>query len=273
MIGRTPSPSLLTRRIVLPTAILLALAVSLPQRTAEAIAQVAPPPAASAAPSADKATPPGKAAAAKADKGVRARIEIDTSDAADAANATDAAATDGNDPSGDHRGLVIEKDGKRVRVIGQDQDFENFGQFVHKAPALAGMVVAIVAIVFLSPVLIVALLVSYRMRKARMLNETMLKLAEMGVVPPGEVMQSLELGTSATALRQSAAAAPLLEQAQLLRKRAASSDLRKGVIMGTLGLGLTFYSMLDDGTWRWVSRAGLPPPTPCATSDGLGRGP
>jgi hypothetical protein len=30
-------------------------------------------------------------------------------------------------------------------------------------------------------------------------------------------------------------------------KRAAWSDLRKGVIMGGIGLGLTFYSMLADG--------------------------
>ena len=42
--------------------------------------------------------------------------------------------------------------------------------------------------------------------------------------------------------------APLYEQAKQVRKRAAWSDLRKGVLMLGVGLGLTFWSMLDDGT-------------------------
>ena len=33
-----------------------------------------------------------------------------------------------------------------------------------------------------------------------------------------------------------------------MRKRAAWSDLRKGIIMTAVGLGFTFYSMLDDGS-------------------------
>jgi hypothetical protein len=39
-----------------------------------------------------------------------------------------------------------------------------------------------------------------------------------------------------------------MEQAKALRTHAAWSDLRKGVILGAIGLALTFFSMLDDGT-------------------------
>jgi hypothetical protein len=110
------------------------------------------------------------------------------------------------------------------------------------------MVVLIVAVVFLSPVLAIALILWFRMRKARMLNETMLKLAEKGVVPPAEAMNTLAGGNIANYLAAGAATAPLYEQAKQIRRRAAWSDLRKGVILAGFGLGLTFFSMLDDGT-------------------------
>ena len=85
------------------------------------------------------------------------------------------------------------KHGKRVRVgvLGADREFDSFNDFVHTEPGLAFMVVAIVALVFLSPVLAIGLILWYRMRKARMLNETMLKLAEKGVVPPAEALDAL----------------------------------------------------------------------------------
>ena len=44
------------------------------------------------------------------------------------------------------------------------------------------------------------------------------------------------------------ATASLYEQARSLRKRAAWSDLRKGVIIGAIGFAMTVYSMLDDGS-------------------------
>jgi hypothetical protein len=74
----------------------------------------------------------------------------------------------------------------------------------------------------------------------------MLKLAERGVVAPGVAMEAV--GTPGVSLQSLPATAPLYEQAKQVRKRAAWSDLRKGVILGGLGLGLTFWSMLDDGT-------------------------
>jgi hypothetical protein len=110
------------------------------------------------------------------------------------------------------------------------------------------MVVLVVAIVFLTPVFAIALILWYRMRKARMLNETMLRLAEKGIVPPAEALQSLAGTANQRAAFNAGSAAPLYEQAVQIRRRAAWSDLRKGVIMGGIGLGLTMFSMLDDGT-------------------------
>jgi hypothetical protein len=40
--------------------------------------------------------------------------------------------------------------------------------------------------------------------------------------------------------------APYLEQAKQVRRRAAWSDLRKGVLMGGIGLALSVYSLLAD---------------------------
>ena len=108
------------------------------------------------------------------------------------------------------------------------------------------MVVAIVAVVFLAPVLVIALILWYRMRKARMLNETMLKLAERGVVTSADALEALAGGKQAAVVAAAAAAAPLYEQAKQIRRRAAWSDLRKGVFIGGVGLALTLYSLLDD---------------------------
>ena len=101
-------------------------------------------------------------------------------------------------------------------------EFDSVGDFVHNEPELAGMVVAIVTVVFLAPVLAIALILWYRMRKARMLNETMLKLAEKGIVTSSDALEALAGGKQAAAVVTAAAAvAPLQEQAKQLRRRAA----------------------------------------------------
>ena len=67
-----------------------------------------------------------------------------------------------------------------IEGLDPDREFDSFDEFVNNEPALFAMVVAVVAVVFFAPVLAIALILWYRMRKARMLNETMLKLAEKG---------------------------------------------------------------------------------------------
>jgi hypothetical protein len=94
------------------------------------------------------------------------------------------------------------------------------------------------------PLLLVLALIGYKMRKHRMLNETMLKLAEKGVVPPAEALDAIAGGS----LRAATAGDLLYERAREVRKRTAWSDLRKGVVMGAIGLALAFYSVLDDGS-------------------------
>jgi hypothetical protein len=150
----------------------------------------------------------------------------------------------------DRQGIVIEKGKKRVRVeaFGSDEEFKSFEDFVRDAPWLAAFVFTVVLLVFLVPLLVIVLLVWYKVRKNRMLNETMLSLAEKGVVPPAEAMEALAASKPGPALSATPSTAPLYEQAKQLRRRAAWSDLRKGVIMIALGLGLSAYSMLDDGT-------------------------
>jgi hypothetical protein len=162
----------------------------------------------------------------------------------------------------DAHGIGILKDGKRIRVqgLGNDREYDSFEQFARDAPGTALFVFLIVTVVFLIPLLIIALLIWYKIRKTRMHNETMLKLAEKGVLTPAAAMEALAAGPSPAASLdamanagagippQYGANAPLYDQARLIRRRTAWSDLRKGVIMTAAGLGLSAFSMFDDGT-------------------------
>jgi cytoskeletal protein RodZ len=153
----------------------------------------------------------------------------------------------------DKHGIVIEKGNKRVRVeaLGMDHEYDSFEQFVQDAPWLAGLVFFTVLLVFLVPLLIIVLLIWYKIRKNRMANETMLKLAERGVVSPTAAMDAVASGNAARVAEAASATppgVPAYEHANALRQRAVWSDLRKGVILTGVGLGLSFFSMLDDGT-------------------------
>lgn len=190
-----------------------------------------------ATPAAAAAQAPGKAApdaAGKAD-----------------GDAADATGEDSATIQGGHRGIVIEKGGKKIRIegLGRDREYDSFEQFMHDAPWLAGMFFIATMAVFLVPLLIVALLVWYKLRKNRLANETMLKLAERGVVPPATAMDAVASGNApAMASAVEPTADPAYNSARALRRRAVWSDLRKGVILAAIGLGLNFWSMLDDGS-------------------------
>jgi hypothetical protein len=110
-----------------------------------------------------------------------------------------------------------------------------------------------VLLVFLVPLLIIVLLIWYKIRKNRLANETMLKLAERGVVPTAAAMDAVATGNAASvaaaaAPASAAASMPAYEHARLLHRRTVWSDLRKGVILTGIGLGLVAFSMFDDGT-------------------------
>lgn len=139
----------------------------------------------------------------------------------------------------------------RVRIEGPgvDREFESFGALVDQAPWLAAWILLIVALVFAAPVLMIALVLWYKVRRTRMINETLLKLAEKGAVPAATAMKMLGGGMGSFALenaQRSSTAAPGCDPAKATRRRAPWSDLRKGVVMGAIGLGLVVYSLLDD---------------------------
>jgi hypothetical protein len=263
------------RRLVLAAAVVLALFVWSAARTPAANAQEAKPPTLPAVPATPAvpgtpavpatpavpgvpAVPPvpalpaggadaGKAAPAAA-TGHSVEIHIgtkgDANPAKTAADATGAGAAP-TDAGPAQRTVTVKKGGKTVTVTGlpADREFDSFGEMVQMEPTLAAMIVAIVAVVFFAPVVAIALVIGYRMRKARMQNETMLKLAESGIVTPPEALAAVAGSRSATAM-----AATVGETAKELRVRAAWSDLRKGVVMTAIGLALTAYSVLDDRT-------------------------
>ena len=231
------------RRVVLGAAIVLGLAVALPgthhavDATTLVIAQAV-------AASAD--TPPATPAAPAAPK---AGVPADEPD--------EPTATPGRDPSSeitiDHRGITVQKGGKRVNVhgFGADREYDSFQDFVNDSPWLAAIVFLTVLMVFLTPLLIVSLLIWYKIRKTRMQNDTLLKLAEKGVVPPAEALQAISSGNPAASpsiVNAAPVGSPLYEEANALRKRAAWSDLRKGVVMGAIGLGLTMHAQIHEGT-------------------------
>ncbi len=247
-----PAPPLsrALRRVVLGTAFLLAFTIWQVPKSAPVQAQEPRPPAASApeAPSAVKPAATGDAKGIDASNSIKpGSVEIKAPSSTGAGAPANDGEVAGRAEKSDGHTIIIEKGNKRIQVLGlgPDKEYDSVGQFVHDDPALAGMVVAIVAVVFLSPVLAIALVLAYRMRKARMLNETMLKLAERGLVPPAEALEALS-GNAGGAIAASPTAAPFYEQAKQMRRHAAWSDLRKGVIMGGIGLGLTLYSYLDD---------------------------
>ena len=244
----------LARRLVLGTALLLALTVALAPRTPAVHAQQSAPPApaAGAGPSnsaTNAGAPKQKGTARSATINIKTDDHTVTIDAtAPAQPDTGATADEDAQPASPIVGVGKGKH-KRVRVggFGDNREYDSFNDFAHTEPGLAFFIFMIVAVVFLSPVIAIALILWYRMRKNRMLNETMLKLAEKGVVPPAEVLGALA-GSPNGALAAAPSASPIYEQAKQIRRRAAWSDLRKGVILGGIGLGLAFYSMLDDGS-------------------------
>ena len=144
-----------------------------------------------------------------------------------------------------------ERPGRHRITIGikGDRQYDSFDQFLDSDPALASMVLGIVFIVFLTPILIIGLIIWYKMRKNRMQQETMLRLAEKGIVPPADALQAVTAGRTDAVVGPGA---PLAEQAQSLARRAAWSDLRKGVIAGTIGLAICVHGVLEDRTPGWL---------------------
>jgi hypothetical protein len=238
------APTRLLRRMVLGGAFLLGLALALAPRTPAVHAQQPPAPAAATKPAGKSLTiTNGQGAAVRIDVRENARADTPT-EAAPGSSADAKSSPEGNADDSATRRDARPRKHPRVTIdrLGTDPnfDFDSFDEFVNNEPALFAMVVGIVAVIFFAPVLAIALILWYRMRKARLLNETMLKLAEKGIVPSADALDALVGG------KQAAMVAPYYEQAKQVQRRAAWSDLRKGVLMGAFGLALSVYSLLED---------------------------
>jgi hypothetical protein len=245
-----------TRRLVLGGALLGAIIVALGPHAAAVHAgesAQAASRAATAAPAAARSDLPNAAAPAGP---ASAKAKTAARDAEIAGNDKpgDADDDDSANVTIDRHGIRVDEGGsakKKKHVVvsigNADREYDSVDQFAKQDPALFGMVVGIVFIVFLTPVLVIALLIWYKLRKNRMLNETMLQLAERGAIAPGDAIQSLQSGRTAPA-----AQLPLAERARWLRSQAVWSDLRRGVILGALGLAFCAYSLFDDHTPNWI---------------------
>jgi len=255
--NRRLSPA--TRRLVLAAALAAGLAAWLfPHPTAvQAASTDAVRVAQAAEPKAGKPAPAPAPDAAKSDANGAAKAAAPKSVAPPAPDADPADADTADEPKDakssaeitiDRHGIVVEKGKKRVRVqgLGADREYDSFESFVQDSPWLAVLVFMTVLLVFLVPLLIIVLLIWYKVRKNRMLNETMLKLAEKGVAP-ADAMAALDVNAPPPKA-PAAGSMPLYEQAKQIRQRTVASDLRKGVMLIAAGLALSFFSMLDDAS-------------------------
>jgi hypothetical protein len=159
----------------------------------------------------------------------------------------------------DPQGVHIDSGSNKVRIegLGGDREFDSFDQFVDEEPWLAGLVFVCVAGVFLIPLLGIVLVIWYKMRKTRLQNETMLKLAERGVPP--EAIGALAAGATRTADPAGTTAGPGTAPTTTPRYIAIkvgseqrASDLRKGVILVAVGLAFIFYWMINEGSASWL---------------------
>ena len=230
------SPSTTVRRMVLASALLAATVVALIPET----------PAVRAAPAAIVLA---QNAAKSAQDAAREAANAARDAAREAAREAEQAARDAVEESSERRG----RGRMSLKIDGIDRQYDSFDQFLDRDPALASMVLGIVFIVFLTPILIIGLIIWYKMRKNRMQNEMMLRLAEKGIVAPAEAMHAIGTGRVEAAVNAARTSGlPLAEQAQIINKRAAWSDLRKGVVMFTIGLAFTFHGVIEEASASWL---------------------
>lgn len=196
---------------------------------------------------------PGHAADTPAKAGADATA---TSKAPDASSSPEAApqtpasgsATATAKPRKGHHGAEIRVD--------SDGDIDIGSEFESNPAFVLAIVATIMGTIFLCPVLVVIAIIWYKLRKTKMNNEAMLKMAERGVMPPPDIagapVSAASTAAAASAAPATQAASPLYQQAIAAGKRAVWSDLRKGVLMVMVGLALSFYSMTDSGSPNWV---------------------
>jgi hypothetical protein len=138
-----------------------------------------------------------------------------------------------------------------ITIDGDDEDFDVADRgswaYAQKNPWVIGLIFLIVGSIFLTPVVLLIGIIWYKLRKTRLQNEAMLRLAERGVVPPAQAADALAVGAAPATV-----APQLYQQAVALRKRIAWSDLRKGIILSMIGAAFCLYWIIAGGEASWV---------------------
>jgi Domain of unknown function (DUF6249) len=142
--------------------------------------------------------------------------------------------------------------GAQAHIQMGDRDFDSFANAMETAPWIVGLVFLVVGSIFLTPLILLVGIIWYKLRKTRLQNDALLKLAERGVVPAAQVADAVASGQTLAASELSSGPNPGFQQAVTTRRRAAWSDLRKGVILTMIGLSFVFYSLAESATANWV---------------------
>jgi len=132
-------------------------------------------------------------------------------------------------------------------TINDDEDFDVFSSQMRRNPWIIGLIFLVVGSIFLTPVVLLIGIIWYKLRKTRLQSEAMIRLAEKGVVPPAQAADAL-----ANSSPLASAAPQIYQQAIALRRRAAWSDLRKGIILGAIGIAFLSYEGGTGGGPSWI---------------------
>jgi hypothetical protein len=131
-------------------------------------------------------------------------------------------------------------------------DFDSFKQAMDVAPWIVGVVFLVLGSIFLTPIILLVGIIWYKLRKTRLQNDAVLKLAERGVMPSAQAVDAVMAGTPPAQAAPAVVAAAAVPQAVATRRRAVWSDLRKGVLLVAVGLSLVLYSMTNAGEPNWL---------------------
>jgi hypothetical protein len=150
------------------------------------------------------------------------------------------------------------KRGKRHKSVirmDSDGDFESFKDAVNTAPWIVGLVFLVVGSIFLTPLILLVGIVWYKLRKTRMQNDALIRLAEKGMIPAAQAADAVASGVMPAAGAVAAAAGDgtggVYQQAVATRRRTVWSDLRKGMLLGAFGFAVTLYSIIEHGAANW----------------------
>jgi hypothetical protein len=194
----------------------------------------------------------------KANAVVETPSKADAGPAATDTPSTSADATDAGEAKTDS-GTSKKSQRRRPHIKIGDDDFDSFNEALRTAPWVVGLAFLVAGSILLTPVFLLVGIIWYKLRKTRLQNEAVLKLAERGAMAPAQAADAVMSGVtpegavaSTAAPLAASSAAPVYQQAVIARRRAVWSDLRKGVIMMAIGLAFVFYHMVENGSASWV---------------------